>query len=147
MPSCKLLFLFLVLFPFSIAQASDSLWQTNYETALSQAKAEDKLVLLLFTGSDWCHWCQKLERELFADEQIRAELPQLAIPVRLDFPRRNSIPPQQARHNRVLQEKFKIKDFPTVIILDPVTTNPILTHNYTSQSPSVYLKAIEALND
>ncbi|MCA9784845.1 MAG: thioredoxin family protein, partial [Candidatus Cloacimonetes bacterium] len=48
----------------------DDLWITDYEEALKLAKKERKLVLVDFTGSDWCGWCIKLKDEVFSKEEF-----------------------------------------------------------------------------
>jgi len=41
-------------------------WETDFEKASSAAKASGKYMLLDFSGSDWCGWCIKLERDVFS---------------------------------------------------------------------------------
>ena len=45
-------------------------WDDDYQKALAQAKAEKKMVLLNFTGSDWCGWCIKLDKEVFSKAEF-----------------------------------------------------------------------------
>ncbi|MCK7526322.1 MAG: thioredoxin family protein [Ignavibacteriales bacterium] len=45
-------------------------WEENLETALQKAKTENKAVLVNFTGSDWCVWCQRLSAEVFSQSRI-----------------------------------------------------------------------------
>ena len=49
----------------SPAYAGGVEWLTDAHAALDKAQAEDKIVLLDFTGSDWCIWCQRLKGEIF----------------------------------------------------------------------------------
>ena len=51
-------------------QAADLTWLTSVPDAQAQAKKESKLVLLDFTGSDWCSWCKKLDAEVFSQPQF-----------------------------------------------------------------------------
>ncbi len=127
------------------ASANESYWQNNYKEALSKGEREDKLLLIFFTGSDWCHWCQKLERELFSEIKFKNDLPTLAVPLQVDFPMRGKISPKQKRHNQILKEKFKVEAFPTVIILDPVSGKQLLRHSYTSEGTEAYLKILKDL--
>ena len=46
-------------------------WEDNYEKAMAKAKAEKKMVLLDFTGSDWCGWCIKLDKEVFSKKEFK----------------------------------------------------------------------------
>ena len=46
-------------------------WTDDYDAALRRAAAENKLVLADFSGSDWCGWCKKLDKEVFDTEEFR----------------------------------------------------------------------------
>ncbi len=52
-------------------QAAESVWLTDLPKAQAQAKAENKLVLLDFTGSDWCIWCIKLDTDTFSKPEFQ----------------------------------------------------------------------------
>ena len=66
---------------------SDNLnWETNLETALQKAKTENKAVLVNFTGSDWCVWCQKLSAEVFSKSEFEDYADDNLILVKIDFP-------------------------------------------------------------
>ena len=56
--------MFLGAFAFLCADASASEWLTDLPTAMARAQKENKAVLLDFTGSDWCGWCKKLDKEI-----------------------------------------------------------------------------------
>ena len=62
-------------------------WETDYKKAQDQAKAGNKLVLLDFTGSDWCGWCIKLDREVFSKPEFKDYATKNLVLVELDFPR------------------------------------------------------------
>ena len=49
-----------------VAGDEAGLWQTKFEDAKTKAKADNKLLLVDFTGSDWCGWCIKLKKEVFS---------------------------------------------------------------------------------
>jgi len=40
-------------------------WQTDFDLAKKQAKEENKPILMLFTGSDWCPPCKMLKKRFF----------------------------------------------------------------------------------
>ena len=52
-------------------QAAEAEWQTDLPKAQAQATKEKKMVLLDFTGSDWCGWCIKLHKEVFVAAGVR----------------------------------------------------------------------------
>ena len=53
------------------ASAAELKWLTDAAKAQAQAKAENKLVLLDFTGSDWCPPCIKMRKEVFSKKEYR----------------------------------------------------------------------------
>jgi len=93
-------------------------WLTNIEEAQKKAKAERKLVLLLFTGSDWCPPCKALKKNVFDSNQFKAYAEKNLVLVELDFPRdKNKITKEQSAYNRSQAKKFEVKGYPTVILL------------------------------
>src|SRR5208337_3175139 len=69
-----------------LALATEGLWNSNFEAAKAQAKAEKKLLLVNFTGSDWCIWCKKLKGEVFDKNSFQDQAPKRFVLVELDFP-------------------------------------------------------------
>lgn len=105
-------------------------WMVNYEEALKQAKSGGKLILLLFTGSDWCTWCTKLEEEAFNSTDFYNLVGNKFVFVKLDFPLYS---PQDAEikvQNKQLQQKYDVRSFPLVVIYDPQTNQTIGTTGY-----------------
>lgn len=100
------------------AESPEIVWYTNYEAAVQRAEAEEKPLLLLFTGSDWCLWCQKLEQEVFVDPAFVEKVGKEFVFVKLDFPLRKAIPAKELAQNEKLKDKFDVKGFPTLIMLD-----------------------------
>ena len=43
---------------------------TDMKAAVEEATEQDKDILLLFTGSDWCPPCKKLESEVFSQQEF-----------------------------------------------------------------------------
>ena len=93
-------------------------WQTNYQSALSQAKSSGKPIVLFFTGSDWCGWCRKLEEEALNTPEFNQLAGDKFIFVLLDFPMNKPTDPKIVEQNKQLQQRYNIKGYPTLIILD-----------------------------
>ena len=93
-------------------------WGDDYNKALSQAKTEKKLVVLDFTGSDWCGWCIKLNKEVFSQKEFKDYAKDNLVLVEVDFP--NSKPQSAAlkAQNQKLQKQFKIEGYPTIVVLN-----------------------------
>lgn len=99
--------------------ASADEWLTDYAQALTTAKAQSKPVLIDFTGSDWCGWCIKLDREVFSKEEFKNYAAQKLILLKVDFPRRKALPAREQAQNEQLATQYGIQGFPTVVVLKP----------------------------
>jgi protein disulfide-isomerase len=93
-------------------------WENNLETAIQQAKKENKAVLVNFTGSDWCIWCKRLSSEVFQQEAFKNYAEESLILVMLDFPRSIEQSAETQSYNRNLAQKYSIQGFPTILIFD-----------------------------
>jgi thioredoxin-related protein len=94
-------------------------WVTNLETAKKQAKAENKPLLLYFTGSDWCIWCQKMDSEVFDSKEFQQNYGQKLVFVELDFPQKKKLDAETKAQNDKLAAEYDVQGFPTILILDP----------------------------
>jgi thioredoxin-related protein len=101
----------------SAARAAD--WTEDYAGALAQAKKEHKMVLLDFTGSDWCIWCQRTDKEVFETQKFKDYADKKLILVRLDFPREKPQAEAIKDQNAKLMDKYGVEAFPTLVVLGP----------------------------
>ncbi len=86
--------------------------------ALSRAKAENSLVLLNFTGSDWCHWCMVLKQEVLDTPAFATWLATRGAMIDVDFPRERSLDPATVARNQRLSELFAVEGYPTIVLVD-----------------------------
>jgi uncharacterized protein YyaL (SSP411 family) len=101
------------------AGAADLNWLTDLPKAQAQAKTENKLVFLDFTGSDWCIWCKKMDEDTFAKPDFADYARKNLVLVQLDYPNQKPQPDDLKKANAALQVKYKIEGFPTIIALKP----------------------------
>jgi protein disulfide-isomerase len=94
-------------------------WQTDYAAAQSAAAQQNKYILLDFTGSDWCPYCIKMDKEVFAKPAFSTFAGQKLVLVKLDFPRKANQSPAEKSQNQELAKKYSIEGFPTYVLLDP----------------------------
>lgn len=93
-------------------------WQTDFTAALAQAKAENRQVFLFFTGSDWCSWCMRLNKEILTTPEFTQYAKEKLILVEVDFPKKRPQSATLQRQNAKLAKRFNIEGYPTVIMLD-----------------------------
>ena len=134
-------FILLVLIVSQLLKAEKVGWQTDFKAAEQEAIESDRLLLLYFTGSDWCQWCLKLDNELFADPLFRKEISGFAVPVFLDFPNR-PLPPHLQRQNNRLKAQLKVEAIPEVVLYDPAKKEVLWRHGYVATDTGEYLKLI-----
>src|SRR5260370_38449284 len=90
---------------------------TDLAAALAKAKAEQKMVLLDFTGSDWCGWCIKFNKEGLSQSAFTDYAAKNLVLVEVDFPRKKQPGANLKKANHALQDKNKIDGFPTFVAL------------------------------
>ena len=66
-------------------------WERSWHVAVERADASKRPILALFTGSDWCPACIRLQREVLSTPAFRAWADARAVLLELDFPQRASV--------------------------------------------------------
>lgn len=110
----KTLLLLLLVIGSLTAQAQELKWHTDIKEAISIGNKEKKPLLLFFTGSDWCGWCIRLQKEVLKTPEFAAWAKENVVLVELDYPRRTSQTPELKKQNAELQQAFGIQGFPTI---------------------------------
>jgi len=100
--------------------AGEGPWLTDMTKALEQAKTEQKTVLIDFTGSDWCGFCIKLDKEVFETTEFGDYAKKNLVLVKADFPRRNALSAELKAANEALKAKYAtpFKGYPTIVLVD-----------------------------
>jgi thioredoxin-related protein len=101
-----------------LSAQADVSWLSDYRQAQSEAKNGNKLLLLNFTGSDWCGWCIKLEREVFSQPEFQEYAKNNLVLMTVDFPRAKALAGDVRKQNETLAEKYGIQGFPTIVVLN-----------------------------
>ncbi len=96
-------------------------WETDFAKAISRVEETGKPMVLVFSGSDWCAPCIRLDREIWQSEAFKAYAKDHYVLYRADFPRKKSsqLPSEKMAENNQLAQKFNPKGhFPLVVVLD-----------------------------
>jgi thioredoxin-related protein len=89
-------------------------WQSDVNAAYELSKATNKPIFAFFTGSDWCGWCHKLQREVLSKPEFEKWATENVVLLELDFPRRKQLSPELVSQNQSLQQFFNVTGFPTI---------------------------------
>tara|TARA_R110002033_G_C3799565_1_gene231135 strand:- start:96 stop:557 length:462 start_codon:yes stop_codon:yes gene_type:complete len=103
------------------SQAQELKWHTDVKEAIAIGNKENKPLLLFFTGSDWCGWCIRLQKEVLLTPEFTNWAKDNVILVELDYPRSVPQTPEVKQQNAELQNAFGIQGFPTVYFATAAT--------------------------
>jgi thioredoxin-related protein len=111
------------LFHAPAGSAAASGWLDDYHKAQEEAKASHKLLLLNFTGSDWCGWCVRLYQDVLSQADFKDYANKNLVLLELDFPRPGGSRAQAQtaelqKQNLELARQYNVYGFPTLIVLD-----------------------------
>ncbi len=98
--------------------ADEATWLTDFKKAEKQAAAENKPLVLDFTGSDWCGWCIRLDKEVFSQKEFVDYAKENLVLVKLDFPRSKPQSAAEKKQNQELAQKYEVRGYPTIVVLD-----------------------------
>ena len=117
-------------------------WTDDYDAALRRAKAEKKLVVADFSGSDWCGWCKKLDKEVFGTDEFLAGATNKYVLLMVDSPSDKSLLSDKAKEqNPRLAKKYGIQGYPTVLVLD-AKGEVVHQTGYRKGGPAKYLESL-----
>jgi thioredoxin-related protein len=126
------------------ARIVEAEWTTDYQAAITKAQAEKRNVFLFFTGSDWCGWCMRLDQEILATAEFKSYANDKLVLVKLDFPRKVAQSDELRAQNQSLATRFRIKGYPTVIILNPAG-KAVKTLGYQEGGPQPFIEALRSV--
>ena len=94
--------------------------EPDFASVKKAASEQHKLILLNFSGSDWCAPCILFKRDYLTDEFTQLSKDRLIF-LNADFPRRkkNQLPANLVSRNEALAETYnKEGSFPLTLLLD-----------------------------
>lgn len=143
----EIIILLVVLLNLSTIYAQE--WQTDFEKAKNTASTEDKPIILVFQGSDWCAPCIKLDRQVWSTAVFKEYASEHYVMLQADFPRKreNSLSEIQIKANAKLAETYnKNGIFPFVVVLD-ANGNVLGKTGYKKTTPEQYIKELNAFTE
>ena len=92
-------------------------WETNFEVAQKKAKKQNKPILMLFTGSDWCPPCKALKRDFFNSAEFKTYSKKFVF-LYVDFPRNKElVTAAEQVQNKKLNSQYGVRSLPTVVVV------------------------------
>lgn len=140
------LILFVVFIGLSVKAQS---WETNFEVAKQKATEESRNIVLVFSGSDWCIPCMKLEKEIWESSEFIKDSNKHFVLLRADFPKKknNQLSKEQQLANDHLAEIYNKQGlFPMVAVLDK-NGKVLGTTGYKHVSPAEYIAMLHSFEN
>lgn len=121
-------------------------WITNIDEAKALAQKENKNIVLVFSGSDWCAPCIKLDKNIWATDTFKQEAASNWILLKADFPKKkaNALPEEQQKQNAALSDKYNREgNFPLVVVIDG-NGKTLGKTGYKNISPAEYIALLHS---
>ncbi len=135
------LFVFALCLGISVFASTE--WMTDMDAAMKLSEKTGKPILADFSGSDWCGWCMKLDREVFSQKAFKDFAKKNLILVLIDFPSRKPMTAKLKKQNKALAAKYKIGGYPTVLLLDS-KGKVIVKTGYRPDGPQKYIDFLKS---
>ena len=126
--------------------AAEDQWLTDLSKAKTEAKADHKMVLMDFNGSDWCAPCKALRKNVLSSPEFTEYAKKNLVLVDVDFPRHKELPAAQKQANEALAQKFGVEGFPTVVILNSDGKEIKKSVGYDGQTAKDFIAELQKLN-
>jgi thioredoxin-related protein len=125
--------------------AAEEGWTTDLAKAKAEAKAQNKMVLMDFTGSDWCPPCKALHKNVLTSKEFKDFADKNLVLVEVDFPRNKEQSAELKKANRKLSEQFEIRGYPPIIVLSSDGKELKKQVGYGGQSAKDFVAELEKL--
>jgi thioredoxin-related protein len=134
-----------VSFAFASLTRAESDWLHDWSKAQEEAKSNHKLLFLNFTGSDWCGWCIKFDKDVLSQPQFKNFAHDNLVLVELDFPRRKSQPTEEKKQNVQLAQQYEVLGFPTIVVLNSNGQKVWQFDGYFPGGPEAFIAQLQKL--
>jgi protein disulfide-isomerase len=124
---------------------ADSSWETDLKKAQETAKTQKKLLFIDFTGSDWCGYCIRLDRDILSQPQFKEFASKNLVLMEADYPRRKVQSDAITEQNKRLAHQYNIQGFPTILVLNGEGQTVWRYDGYFPDGPEAFIAALEKL--
>ena len=149
----KILSAFVVVMVSALAQSAPSVslsvpkgWIEDVAKARAKAALQGKFVLMAFSGSDWCGWCVRMEKEVFSQQEFVGKASQKYVLVMIDIPRdKSKLSDLAASQNQEIARQYRIGGYPSVVITDAKGEEVSRHSGYVRGGPKAFLERLDKL--
>jgi thiol-disulfide isomerase/thioredoxin len=121
-----------------------AVWETDFGTAMDQARARKCRVLILFTGSDWCPWCKKMDAEVYSQPEFARYSREKLVLLKLDYPEHTPQPDELKAQNAEMRDRYGVRGFPQAVIVDMSGRIVTRVKGYQQGGPARFIQLIQS---
>jgi thioredoxin-related protein len=125
--------------------AAEESWLTDLSKAQTQARADHKMVLMDFNGSDWCAPCKALRKNVLSSPEFMEYAKKNLVLVDVDFPKHKALPAGQQQANDALAQKYGVDGFPTIVVLNSDGKEIKKSAGYDGQNAKEFIAELQKL--
>jgi thioredoxin-related protein len=125
--------------------ATEADWLTDFSKAQAKAKADNRMVLMDFNGSDWCAPCKALRQNVLSSSEFVEYAKKHLVLLDIDFPKHKEQDKAQQQANQALAEKFGVEGYPTVVVLNSDGKEIKKSVGYDGESAKDFIAELEKL--
>lgn len=122
-----------------------AVWHRDFPTAVAEAKAKGKKLLIVFTGTDWIEICQKFHDDILAQPAFMESVSGRFTLLKLEFPKDNMMPREEAAQKNFLREAYRVRGYPTVVLAE-ADGRPFGMNGYQPLPPAEYAAQIRKID-
>jgi thioredoxin-related protein len=123
-----------------------AVWHRDYPSALQEAKAESKDLMIVFTGTDWIEICGKFYDDILSQPSFMEAMSSRFVLLKLEYPRDGKLPKEEAAQKSFLRAAYQAKGFPTVVLTD-VEARPFGVNGFQPLPPAEYAAQILSMEE
>jgi len=123
-------------------------WLGDFDSAKTQAVQQHKLILVNFSGSDWCGPCIRLRKEILESATFENYATDHLVLVRADFPRqkKNQLSKEQVKLNDALADKYNSEGkFPYTLLVDETGKVLFQWDGFPNETPDQFVSQIDQI--
>lgn len=121
-------------------------WLGDFDAAKTQAAQQHKLIMINFSGSDWCGPCIRLRKEILESSAFENFAADHLVLVRADFPRqkKNQLSKEQVKLNEALADKYNSEGkFPYTLLVDETGKVLFSWDGFPNESPEQFVDQVD----
>jgi thioredoxin-related protein len=133
------------LLAFATSALANPGWSENFAEASARAKAEKKLLLVNFTGSDWCPACVQIDKDVYLRPEFREYAKKSLVLFEADFPMNLPQSPEVKAQNEQLRLELGVNGYPTLVVLNPEGRKVAQLLGYQPGGPTAFIADLEQI--